>query len=158
MWNVSEFSNYFKFTFLGPTSNLVLHHSASSHIIPHLQRSWGSCKSLGPEMAREPFWQRYQRLWHEGVVPLRPSLCSATGLGLSWDHLGTILGCFASHLSGLAWRSSPIWMLRATSSRRMRRWLAMTGDDYETMNFPVEFLGCLCICIPWYPSLCCLAS
>ena len=30
---------------------------------------WGSCEALGPE-AREPFWQRYRRLAHEGAMSL----------------------------------------------------------------------------------------
>ena len=142
-------------------------HPTSSYIIPHHPTSTTKLRQLANRLGRKwrvsPFGSAGQRLWHEGVVPLRPSPCSATGLGSSWDHLGTILGCFASHLSGLAWRSSPIWMLRATSSRRMRPWLAMTGDDWRWLwnhEFPrgISWDASVSHCIPWYPSLSCLAS
>ena len=101
---------------------------------------WGSCEALGPE-AREPFWQRYRRLAHEGAMSLVMKVqidiidIAMSAMLPSDYHQVTIrlanvanfrrvfcgFMCLECAMCLECSPSSPVWMVRAMSWRRIRR-------------------------------------
>ena len=88
-------------------------------------------------MAREPFWQRCQRLWHEGVA-LRSDATKSTKSTKS-------LQCKSGIILGSSWDRPALLRIVAQRAQfsdldatcyELKENEAMTGDDCEAMNFP----------------------